>query len=436
MAKDFLTSHKRIYDYVHGFIRFDEFEKHLIDSVPFQRLHYIHQLGISYLIYPGATQMRFEHSLGVMELSTRIYRRICKTVRPDLFHFIPRKGSMEYIYWKKVLRIAALCHDLGHLPFSHVAESDILGEGGHEKFTVNIIKSKYLKDFWDKLQQCSSFNKGMNRDIIDDVIKIAIGEKKLSLIMPDKKIKFSAWEKILSQIITGDFFGADRIDYLLRDAKCTGIVYGLFDYLQLIEMLRILPSASSNKDTLELGIDESGIESCEALLLARHFMHKRVYQHPSIKAYNFHLRRVMRQLYSSKKDLLEIDNYIHMNDAEVIYSLSRAAKDKKNKAYNDARCILYRKEHFKAIPLPHSIKESDLQSFKYNNHIEDDKIEWEFHDIFVKLDLSFPIAKHHLTIHKAKECSSLLSSLPPLVANWLYLSPEYELLFLESLKDV
>ena len=64
---------QKIYDAVHGFIRFNELERRLIDSEPFQRLHYIHQLGIAYIVYPGATHTRFEHSLGAMELATRIF---------------------------------------------------------------------------------------------------------------------------------------------------------------------------------------------------------------------------------------------------------------------------------------------------------------------------------------------------------------------------
>ena len=105
MVKDFVSTQKRIYDSVHGFIRFDEYERKLIDSKPFQRLHFIHQLGIGYLVYPGATHSRFEHSLGVMDLATRIYNRICKTARPDVLHLVPREGSAEYVYWKKVIRI-------------------------------------------------------------------------------------------------------------------------------------------------------------------------------------------------------------------------------------------------------------------------------------------------------------------------------------------
>jgi uncharacterized protein len=152
MVKDFFYSHRKIYDSLHGFIRFDDVIKELIDTLLFQRLHYIHQLGISYLVYPGATHTRFEHSLGVMELATRIFHNICKHARPDVFPIVPRKGSYEYLYWMKILRVAALCHDMGHLPFSHVAEQDLLGDKGHEYITEQLIRSEYLAPVWEKLR--------------------------------------------------------------------------------------------------------------------------------------------------------------------------------------------------------------------------------------------------------------------------------------------
>ena len=64
---------KRIYDSVHGFIYFSSLERDLIDSYAFQRLHYLHQVGVAYLVYPGATHTRFEHSLGTMHLATQIF---------------------------------------------------------------------------------------------------------------------------------------------------------------------------------------------------------------------------------------------------------------------------------------------------------------------------------------------------------------------------
>jgi hypothetical protein len=434
MAKD-LLSDKKIYDPVHGFIRFDDWERLFIESLPLQRLHYIRQLGIAYLVYPGATHSRFEHSLGVMELASRMYSRICKNLRPDLFHFIPQKGSLEYLYWFKVLRIAALCHDMGHVPFSHVAEEDLIGEGGHEKWTIKIVQSHFLKELWDKLQEKPYFQAATTqRNILEDIIKVALGEEELKEIFPDKKFKFSSWEKILAQMITGDFFGADRMDYLLRDARCTGVVYGLFDHLQLIESLRILPSLEKEGE-LELGIDENGLESCEALLLARHFMHKRVYQYASIKAYNFHLRRFMKTLYAKGDVFQSLDAFLDATDNTVITALYQAIKNPKAPGYDDAMSIMHKQKRFKAISLPEFIKEKDLRAFQKKESIPDKEIGWDVFSSERKKNLSFPVFQKNLLIHKASEVSELLSRIPSETRRWVYIAPEYEILFLQFLKN-
>jgi len=120
-----------IRDPIHNFIRIDSNERKVLDSRPFQRLRYIHQLGLTYLVYPGATHRRFEHSLGVMELAGRVYDII--TNPTNIFHdnvrdVVPLQDKYELQYWRRVLRMAALCHDLGHLPFSHAVEKDLLPE--------------------------------------------------------------------------------------------------------------------------------------------------------------------------------------------------------------------------------------------------------------------------------------------------------------------
>lgn len=433
MVKDFLYADKKIFDSVHGFIAFDEFEKELIDSIPFQRLHYIHQLGIAYLVYPGATHTRFEHSLGVMYLATLIFDKLCKSVRPDVFHFVPRKGSSDYVYWRRVIRMAALCHDLGHLPFSHAAEKDILGRSGHETWTLKIIDSPHLKPVWDKLKTSPAYLQELvERDIVEDIKKISVGEETWKAVTGHS---FSPWERIVSGVITGDFFGADRIDYLLRDAKSTGVSYGLFDYHQLIEMIRILPSAEKTADELVLGIDENGLESCEALLLARHFMHRRIYQYSSVKAYNFHLRRYMKVMYQ-KKLLDSVEDFLSLSDIDIIASLNHAAKDPKASGHLDAKCVIFRQHRFRAIALPDKVHEEDLLDFKDKKRIPDDKIAWEFHKIDTPPDrLSFPVSRRHVIIQKAKECSDLLLKVPSKKSNWVYISPtcDFDLVqFLET----
>jgi len=398
----------KIYDSVHGFIRFNEIERELIDSLPFQRLHYIHQLGIAYLVYPGATHTRFEHSLGVMELASSIFDRA--TAKPTFSLTVD-----DYSYWRQVLRLAALCHDLGHLPFSHVAEKALLGKEGHEKWTLAIIASSYLAPIWKLVETHFS-----RKNVLEDVIKLSIGEKKLSEMCPGK-YSFSAWERVVSQMITADFFGADRIDYLLRDAQCTGVSYGLFDYHQLIEMLCILPR---EQDHYELGIEENGIESCEALLLARHFMHKRVYQYSSVKAYSFHLTRFMSQVFAGIGEG-SVEEYIGFTESEVLAALTLASKDCHAIGHKDAHALVRRQNRFKAIQLPPTWQKSLA--------FPEESICYEFVQNQKKpLRLSFPVLKRNQKILDASAFSTI--SIPLESVSWAYVSPDHEKPLLESLE--
>lgn len=430
MTKNFLAAKERkIYDPVHGFIRFDHIEKQLINSYPFQRLHYIHQLGISYLVYPGATHTRFEHSIGVMELATRIFTKVCKSTRPDLFHFVPRKGSPEYLYWRRILRLAALCHDLGHLPFSHVAERYFLKDEGHETWTAKVIRSSYLHPVWELLREIPDFS--TDKNFIEDIIKIALGNEKWRKLTGNT---LTPWEKVVSECLTGDFFGADRIDYLLRDAKSTGVAYGLFDYQQLIEMLRILPSQINGEQTYELGIDENGIESCEALLLARHFMHRRVYQYSSVVAYNFHLRNFMKKTY--RVDYFNnLENFLALSDVDVISEMNKAARDPSHTGHFDAHRIVHRSGRFKVIPLYPEISEELLVNFKNHHKIPEHCFSWELHPPKQQLEgWTFPVSKKYLIVEPARNCSEFLQSIPNSKKNWVYIAPEYEMLILESME--
>lgn len=394
---------QKIYDAVHGFIRFSELERMLIDSEPFQRLHYVHQLGIAHIVYPGATHTRFEHSLGCMELATRIFDRITSK-----FTF------SDDNYWLQIIRLAALCHDLGHLPFSHDAEKELLGPSGHEEWTLKIIQSEHLSPVWSVLQ--SEFPE---KNVVADVLKMSIGEKKL--LEMEAAFAFSAEERVLSQVITGDFFGADRIDYLLRDAQCTGVAYGLFDYHQLIEMLCILPVGPE----LQFGIEENGMESCEALLLARHFMHQRVYQYSSVKAYKFHLARFMKTFYAQGDYLANLENYLTLSDSEILSALRSSAKDPKLPGHLDADALVRRDKRFKAIPLKEAIEEETLKAIVSELDLPVDLIFWEPAAQKPQLKgLSFPVQTRSGSILAASELSQI--KIPSGGMQWAYIAPQYE----------
>ena len=175
-----------IRDAVHVFVRLDSHERKVLDSRPFQRLRHIHHLALTHLIYPGATHKRFEHSLGVMELAGRVYDVITSASNRDdrVKKVFEDLGDDQIAYWRRTLRMAALCHDIGHLPFSHAAEEKLFpNEYSHEKMTVDLIKSDEMRDIWNDL---------IPPLVSDHIAKLAVGPKEL----PDQE--FSTWERILS----------------------------------------------------------------------------------------------------------------------------------------------------------------------------------------------------------------------------------------------
>lgn len=309
----------KICDPIHRFIHLNEMEKRVVDSLFFQRLHYIRQMGVVFLVYPGATHTRFEHSLGVMHLASRIYETL--TVPHHLNRnllpvAIPHERE-ELAYWWQIVRLGALCHDMGHLPFSHTAEKELFPEGGHEMMTVKIIQSEPLRAIWRDIPS-------HGRSVEEDILKVAVQEAELREFIPT--LKLTAWEKMLSQVITEDNFGADRMDYLIRDAQYTGVGYGHFDYHQLMDTLRILPDPTNTR--LTIGVDASGLQSVESLWISRYLMHSRVYHHPKCCIYSHHMRRFAFHYYSKKGFPSDLAGYLREQDATLISALHEAAAHK------------------------------------------------------------------------------------------------------------
>ena len=352
MIKD---SHE-IRDPIHVFVRLDTDERKVLDSRPFQRLRHIHQLATTYLLYPGATHRRFEHSLGVMELASRVFDVITadENIHNQIRYIMPNNDQKTY--WRRVLRMAALCHDLGHLPFSHAAETELLPTGwNHERMTAEIIRSKEMKGIWeDELIMPLK---------TEQIVKVALGPEeagKLSLELDD-------WETILSEIITGDTFGVDRMDYLLRDSLHSGVAYGKFDHYRLIDTLRILPKSEGEKGSKEpvLGLTAGGLQSAEALLWARYFMFSQVYLHRVRKIYDIHLKDFLKEWLPDGKFSTKIEDYLAITDNEVIVGLREAAIDSALPGHIHAKRIIEHK-HFKVL-----YKRNNNDQNKNQNAIED-----------------------------------------------------------------
>ena len=155
----------------------------------------------------------------------------------------------------------------------------------------------------------------------EDVAKLAIGPKHY------KDSRFDDWEAILSEIIVGDAFGVDRMDYLLRDSHHIGVAYGRFDQYRLIDTLRILPKvdrASEDEPGSQepaLGIEEGGLHSAEALLLARYFMFSQVYCHHVRRIYDIHLKDFLKSWLPGGMFSTSIEDLLQITDNEVMSEL-------------------------------------------------------------------------------------------------------------------
>ena len=402
-----------IRDPIHEFIRLDSEERAVLDSRPVQRLRNVHQLAMEYLVYPGATHKRFEHCLGVMELASRVYDTI---IRSDLVNDEVRRLFREDIgnedrrrYWRRVLRMAALCHDIGHLPFSHAAESELLPEGWtHETITAELIRSPEMQEIWQ----------GVTPPLrTQHVVKLAVGQAKL----PDEV--FTDWEAILSEIIVSDAFGVDRMDYLLRDSLHAGVGYGKFDHYRLIDTMRILPKEHDSEEPT-LGLKWDGLRTAEALLLARYWMFDQVYLHPVRRAYDIHLKDFLLEWLPHGHFPTSAEEFLELTDTEVLAAVRRESLNGSTLAKRIAE-----RKHFKVI---YSRDPEDLRISSDPGRAIWSGVTQEFGESRFRLDsyttsvgpFDFPVLQSDGRITSSSLLSDLLSRIPNVAIDYVFADPD------------
>jgi len=401
-------------DAIHVFVRLDSDERKVLDSRPFQRLRHIHQLALTHLVYPGATHKRFEHSLGVMELAERAFRVITSKENVDerVRSVVPADDQLRY--WCRVLRMAALCHDIGHLPFSHGAEERLLPEGRtHESLTVDLIKSSEMEAIWREVTPPLRS---------DDIAKLAVGPQKF------KAGTFNHWERILAELIVGDSFGVDRMDYLLRDSHHAGVVYGKIDQYRLIDTLRILPETDDDDAEPTLGIEFGGLDSAAGLLLARYFMYSQVYFHRVRRAYDFHLQDFMSAWLGEQGVPTDLSDFLNLTDNEVLVELRKAADDSEHRGHDPATRIAKR-QHFKVLYERNPI---DAQRNPECGKAVYDTARGKFGDEMVRHDrytqkgtaVTFPVRSNDGRIYSSYAASDVLRKVPLVNIDYVFIAPE------------
>ena len=296
-----------IRDPIHGLIGLTEKEFNIIDTFPFQRLRKIKQLALANLVFPGGVHTRFEHSIGVLHVAGRIISHLREKRKVNI--------SLEE---EQNIRLAALLHDIGHGPFSHVSEELLQRHYKgtapkneiHEEISVCLINDN------------PEIIKILGKNICKSIIKLL-----------KKETKSNYQHDIVSSPID-----ADKMDYLLRDSYYCGVKYGVFD---LDRMINVLDVTSEEKGE-RLSINSEGIETIEQYILAKYFITQQVYQHrirritdimiiESIdEAINDHVKELYK-LFAYAESKAFIEHYLKFNDQEVEKILNSWIENKHHK---------------------------------------------------------------------------------------------------------
>jgi len=254
-------------DAIHDYIELDDDFSSLVDTPKLQRLRWIRQLGTSYLVYPGANHTRFEHSLGTYHLASRLSKYLGLSREDDL-----------------TVRAAALLHDIGHGPLSHVSEEVSLNTNGmtHEDIGCGIIKNGEIREILERM--------GVDPEELCSAIR---GEGKHGVM------------------ISGEI-DLDRMDYLSRDSYYTGVTNGV-DLGRLLVTLRMVDDA--------MVISENGLAAAEGLLVSRFLMYPTVYFHHTCRIAELMLVRGIESLI---EDGMRIGEIMAMDDIELISAMEMA----------------------------------------------------------------------------------------------------------------
>lgn len=256
-----------IRDNIHGDIVFPPLFKALVDTKEFQRLRRIKQLATAGQVFPGAVHTRFSHSIGTYYVMNKILGHF-----KEYFNKLNYNSRMDESDENAILA-AALLHDLGHGPYSHTFEHIKISMGGmeHSEWTTSIIRDEhtevhlvlesYEEGFAEKVAAFIQCGKEVKNGDKDGISKL---DDKLNL------------EFIFASLVSGQI-DADRMDYLLRDAKFSGVTYGQFDLEKIIEGLAVSVERTGR---YRVCIKEEYLPVLEEYFFARFQMHKNIYFHP------------------------------------------------------------------------------------------------------------------------------------------------------------
>ena len=216
------------------------------------------------------------------------------------------------------------------------------------------------------------------------------------------------------------------MDYLLRDSYHAGVAYGKFDHFRLIDTLRILPNEQTGEATL--GIEAGGLHSAEALLLARYFMYTQLYFHAVRRIYDFHLLEFLKAWLPGGRFSTDLDKHLAMTDNEVNAALMAAAFDAKAPGHRHARAIACR-DHFRLVyeRNPQDARRNPkaavaVAQFLIDKYGADSVHLFPYTETNKRTD--FPVRLMDGRVVSSLDASTVLPSIPVVMAEFVFISPE------------
>jgi len=314
MGEDF--RHKIIIDPVHGDIGLSKLETELIDTPTFQRLRHIKQLGFAYTVYPNARHSRFEHSLGVMHIMSRIL---------ESFRGKDKKAVPDDDFIK--LRIAALLHDIGHYPYSHLME----------RIDWDSAQKYISKKEQDEQQITTPPKKYPDHEKLGEIVitkRKDIKEKLKDSEIMDIVALIKGQHQSIPNLLSASL-DVDRLDYLLRDSLNTGLPYGSVDLNYIVNNLELT-------DEKEIVVREKAKSSIEHMLMGRYFMFNTVYMHKTVFGFEEIIRKIVLSLWRigeiprSGDEIEQMacedsEHFLSFNDEYLDLLIDKYANNKKNK---------------------------------------------------------------------------------------------------------
>lgn len=329
-------------DPVHGLVVFDgavgELVETLLATREVQRLRHIRQLGLTSYVFPGGEHSRFAHAIGSAHVMVRLLARLREsdvTLPPE--QRIDARDELDAV-------AAALLHDLGHGPFSHLFEQVMPGAIAHEQWTRDVL-----------LDPSSEVHRALcsiDADMPTRVVELLSGKHRIAY---------------LARSISGTL-DVDRCDYLLRDSHMTGVKYGVFDLEWLLRALTLGQVSAASEWAIAIE-GRKGMPPIESFFLARHFMYEQVYHHKATQAAESLVRAILVRVHelivdgagdalapkaiaaAARKQTISLGDYLALDDVALL-AQARHWSEASDPLLSTLASDLLARRFPKTLPLP------------------------------------------------------------------------------------